>query len=280
MIIDAHTHISPPEIRQNREKFFAGEDNFRLLYEDPRARLVGATQLVEELEKVGADAAVSFSFPWNDAGTERFCNDYVLDAGQRFRGRVIPFACVNPVRGASAIREAERCLAAGARGIGEIATYREGLGKAVCRKIAPLADLCAEAGVPLLIHANKQVGHDYPGKSSISHKEIYDLIKTHPKTTWILAHLGGGLFVYHLMRKEADEVLAKVYYDTAAAPFLYKPSLFRAFAESAGLGRLVYGSDYPLLSLARYKKMMEEGNLTQKEISAILGKNIAKVLGL
>ncbi len=42
MIIDAHVHIFPPEIRDNREKFFVGEPDFKLLYESPKSRLVWA----------------------------------------------------------------------------------------------------------------------------------------------------------------------------------------------------------------------------------------------
>ena len=38
MILDAHTHICPPEIRRDRERFFPGEDDFRVLYENPAAR--------------------------------------------------------------------------------------------------------------------------------------------------------------------------------------------------------------------------------------------------
>jgi predicted TIM-barrel fold metal-dependent hydrolase len=280
MIIDAHTHISPPEIRNNREKFFEGEDNFRLLYEDPRSMLIGAAELVNELDSWSADKAVSFGFPWSDAGKEVLCNDYVLEAGRRFPERIIPFACVNPLRGKSAIQEARRCLEAGAKGVGEVATYHDGMGAGVREKIAPLAELCADAGVPLLLHTNKPVGHHYPGKAQMSPRDLYELVKAHPRTLWIFAHMGGALFVFHLLKKEADEVLKNVYYDTAALPYLYKPEVFRAFAASAGIGRLLYGSDYPLLGLPRYKRAMEEGGLTEEEKGAVLGNNLAALLGL
>lgn len=50
MILDAHTHIFPPEICKARERFLDGEPNFRLLYEDPRSKLVGAEDLVAALD--------------------------------------------------------------------------------------------------------------------------------------------------------------------------------------------------------------------------------------
>ncbi|WP_025322002.1 amidohydrolase family protein [Deferrisoma camini] len=280
MILDAHTHIAPPELRQDRRSFFAGEPDFELLYRDPKARLIGATDLVEYLDANRIQAACSFGFPWNDDGKTRLCDDYVLDAAARYPGRIVPFACVNPLRGRQAVREAERCLSAGARGLGEIATCGAGLGPEVRSGLAPLAELAAEAGVPVLLHTNEAVGHSYPGKAPMSLEEIYQLVRRHPRTRWILAHWGGGLFVYHLLRREADDVLANVWYDTAAGPFLYKPDVFRRFLNIAGADRLVFGSDYPLLGLPRYLREMDAAGVRGPEREAVLGGNLARLLGL
>jgi predicted TIM-barrel fold metal-dependent hydrolase len=280
MILDAHTHICPPEIRRNREEFFAGEEDFALLYANPKSRLVGATELVAYLDEDGIDGACAFAFPWNRPETTRLCNDYVLDAGRRYPERIIPFTCVNPLLGNLALRETERCLAAGARGVGEIATYHAGLGPEVRGGLEPLAELCREAGVPLLLHTNEPVGHDYPGKCRMGLAEIYTLIQAHPDTTWILAHWGGGLFAYRLLRKEVDEVLRNVYYDTAAGPYLYKPEAYRRLIDVAGVRQLLFGSDYPLLGLSRYRADMEAGGLSAEETAAVLGGNLARLLGL
>ena len=279
MLLDSHTHICPPEIRLSRQAFFVGEEDFRLLYENPAARLIGATELVAHLDEVGLAGACAFGFPWTDDGHTRLCNDYALDAGRRFPGRVLPFACVNPLR-PTARAEAERCLAAGARGLGEVAAYGAGLGSAVRAGLAPLAGLCAEAGVPLLLHTNEPVGHAYPGKSPMALADLYQLLKEHPATTWVLAHWGGGLFAYHLLRKEVDAVLARVYYDTAAGPFLYKPQVYPQFLEIAGADRLVFGSDFPLLGLPRYRQDMDAAGLAPAEIAAVTGGNLARLLGL
>jgi predicted TIM-barrel fold metal-dependent hydrolase len=279
MILDAHTHICPPEIREDRAAFFPGEDDFRLLYQNPEARLIGATELVAYQAEAGLDGACAFGFPWTDDGHTRLCNDYVLEAGERFPGRVLPFACVNPLR-PTALAEAERCLAAGARGLGEIATYGAGLGPEVRAGVAPLAALCAEAGVPLLLHTNEPVGHAYPGKSPMGIADLYRVVKENPRTTWILAHWGAGLFAYQLLRREVDEVLERVFYDTAAGPYLYKPQVYRRFLDIVGAGRLVFGSDYPLLGLSRYRQDMAAAGLAADEVAAITGGTLARLLGL
>lgn len=280
MILDAHTHIFPPQIRENRRAYFEGEEDFRLLYSHPKARLIGAFELISYLDECHIAAACTFGFSWNSGEITRVSNDYVLDAAARFQGRIFPFACVNPLAGSSGLKEAERCLAAGARGLGEIATYGAGLGPQVCEAIAPLAELCREAGVPLVLHTNEPVGHAYPGKARMEISEVYELIRSCPHTTWILAHWGGGLFVYHLLKREADEVLRHVYYDTAAGPYLYKPAIYRRFAEIVGSDRLVFGSDYPLLGLPRYREDMETAGFTAAQADAALGDNLARLLGL
>jgi predicted TIM-barrel fold metal-dependent hydrolase len=279
MVIDVHTHIFPPEIRRDRCRWRAGEADFCLLYDDPEARLVGATDLVAYLDRAGVDAACVFGFPWRSQETARLANDYVIAAAARFPGRLIPFACVDP-SAAAARAEAERCLTAGARGLGEIATYGAGLGDGVRRRVGELAELCREAGVPLLLHTNEAVGHHYPGKTRMALWQVYDLVRRHPETTWILGHWGGGLYVYHLLRKEAGEVLRNVFYDTAAGPFLYRPEVYRAFRAAAGIDRLLFGSDYPLLALDRYRHDMSAAGLGADEAAAVLGGNAARLLHL
>lgn len=280
MIIDAHTHVFPPEICGFRERFLTGEEDFALIYENPAARLVEGGELVAALDSWGADAACAFGFPFADTGKSRLCNDYALRAAKEFPGRIIPFACVNPAVGTESVREVERCLAAGARGVGELATYKAGLGTTVREALRPIAELCAEAGAPLLLHANEPVGHEYPGKSRIEVSELYALVKATPRTDWILAHWGGGLFFYELLKKEVSETLARVRYDTSAGPFLYKPTVYRRFIEIAGVEKLLFGTDFPLLELPRYEKDFAEAGLTEDERAAILGTNLAKLLGI
>ncbi len=279
MVLDAHTHIFPPEVRGDRGRYFAGEDEFSLLYRDPRARLAGTEDLVDYLDRNGIQAACAFGFPWRCADAARRGNDYVLEAARRFPDRILALGCVNPLGGDGALREAERCLGAGARGLGELATYAAGLGPEVRKALGPFAELCREAGVPLLLHANEPVGHGYPGKAPMGPSDLYELVREHPATKWILAHWGGGLFVYHLLRRDADEVLRNVYYDTAAGPYLYKPDAYRAALDTAGADRLVFGSDYPLLELPRYRAEMDAAGLTADERAGVLGGNLARILG-
>ena len=100
-----------------------------------------------------------------------------------------------------------------------------------------------------------------------------------PETTWILAHWGGRLPFYGLLKKEAPEVFRNVYFDTAASPYLYRPVIYRVVAEMVGPEKILFGSDYPLLPVSRYVKEMEETKLSEDVKERILGKNLAQLLG-
>ncbi len=82
-----------------------------------------------------------------------------------------------------------------------------------------LSALCRESGKVLLAHANEPVGHQYPGKAPFGIELYYAMAKAAAGTKLILAHWGGGLFFFNLLKKEVPEVLENVYFDTAASPF-------------------------------------------------------------
>ncbi len=279
MIIDLHTHIFPPEIVSHRERFFPGEPAFELLYENKaKSPLATAEDLLAALDRSHIRGAVTFGFPWKQPELLRRSNDYVLESVNRYSNRLRGFACVNAEH-PDAPAEAERCLQAGMQGIGELALYAAPAGKDWGECFRPLAGLAGERGVPLLLHTNEPVGHHYPGKERLPAWEVYDLIKAFPKTLFILAHWGGGLWWHQLLKREVREVLHNVYVDTAASPFLYRPDIYRYAIEIFGVEKILYGSDYPLLRVDRYLQELEEARVGQADQEAILGGNAQKLLG-
>ena len=172
-----------------------------------------------------------------------------------------------------------RCLKAGMKGLGEIPFYTPSSGGPWLDCMRPLAELAAKKKVPILLHTTEPVGHLYPGKTRLALWDLYDLIRAFPDVTFILAHWGGGLWWYLLMKQEVKEVLRRTYFDTAASPFLYRPEIFEHAVKIIGTEKILYGSDFPLLSLNRYLKEMAQTHLTRKQQEAILGGNSQKVLG-
>jgi len=58
-------------------------------------------------------------------------------------------------------------------------------------------------------------------------KQIYNLVKRFPENKIVLAHWGGGIFFFNLLKKDVKESLKNVYFDTAASPFLYDTQIYR-----------------------------------------------------
>ena len=279
MIIDCHTHTFPKIIRENRDKYFPNEPAFKLLYETPKSKLVGAEEIITAMDDQGVDKSIIFGFPWQDADTCRRNNDYIIDAVTKYPDRLIGFSCLDPFI-PTAAKEVERCLEAGLKGVGELAFYRSGIDGICLECLDPIMALCKESDVPVMIHTNEPVGHAYPGKTPNTLAQIYQMVKRFSNNTFILAHWGGGIFFYNLLKKEVRESLANVYFDTAASPFLYHTDIYKVAKNLVGIEKILLGTDFPLLKPERYFKELDAAGLNEDEKQQICGGNAQALLKL
>src|SRR6056297_1939980 len=279
MIIDAHTHIFPESICDEREAYFEGEPEFKLLYESPKSKLVNADTLVAEMDAQGVDVSITFGFPWHHPEIFKANNDYIMDAVARYPDRIKGLCCLD-VFAENALDEVERCIAGGLSGVGELAFYQSGFEADTLERLEPVMAFCREKYLPVMIHTNEPIGHMYPGKTPNTLSEIYELIKRFPDNRIILAHWGGGIFFYMLMKKEVRENLANVYFDTAASPFLYTPQIYPVAAEIAGAEKILWGTDFPLIRPGRYFREIEGCGLSKEQTGQLLGANAKRLLGL
>ena len=271
--VDAHVHIFPPEIVEERESYRARDQRFAALYGDPRAGMATAEHVVAEMDRTGVATSVVFGFPFRDQGLCREVNDYVLGAVAAWPERLAGLACVSPSEpGATA--ELGRCLEAGMRGSGELAP---GDSSDDIDGLKKVAGLLRERGLALLLHSNEPVGHVYPGKSGFGPAACVACAAAYPGLKIVFAHMGGGVFLYEAM-PELRKTLADAYYDTAALPYLYDAGIYRAVEATAGAHKLLFGSDYALLSPARYRAGLSE--LSPAARAAICCNNARKVFEL
>lgn len=277
MIIDFHTHIFPDEMIEKRENFFHNEPAFKLLYDSPKSKMVNAEDLIRAMDEDRVDKSVVFGFPWISSDFYRKNNDCVAEAAQRYPDRLIGMGCFD-LNGKGVEEETQRCLDAGLKGIGELAFYESGIDSEALKKMEPVMSLCAEKKFPVLIHTNEPVGHMYPGKTPVTLAQIYNLAAAYPDNRIVLAHWGGGIFFFNLLKKEARDILKNVYYDTAASPYLYEPSIYRMAIPLAGEDKVLFGSDYPLIKPARYYKDIEAAGISDESKACFLGKNAEKLL--
>ncbi len=277
MMIDFHTHIFPPVIRENREDFFEGEQAFKSLYNSPGAKLASAEDLIAGMDEAGVQTSVVFGFPWEKAEYVKLNNDYVIEAIRRYPHRLVGLACFSPLSPMGAT-EAKRCFNQGLSGVGELAVYGAGITAQVVQALAPVMAVCREQNGLFMLHTNEPVGHQYPGKTPNTLRQIYDFVKTYPENRIVLAHWGGGLLFYALMKKEVKKVLENVWFDTAASPFLYQPEMYRIAGEVVGFDKILFGSDFPLLKPQRYVKEIATAGLTPEQRNRIMGLNAETLL--
>jgi hypothetical protein len=280
MIIDAHTHIFPGKIRKNRDKYFAGEPAFKQLYQSPKSRLIGAQEVLASMDDTQVDKAVVFGFPWKDPLLFKQHNDYIIEVVNRYPQRLIGLVCFDPFSDGVA-EETRRCLQKGGlSGVGELAFYQTGIENSSLSRLEPVMEICRGLDLPVMIHTNEPIGHSYPGKTPNTLAQIYELIQTFPQNKIVLAHWGGGLFFFSLLKKEVKEALKNVYFDTAASPYLYDADVYRLAIQRVGVEKILFGSDFPLLPPARYFDEMKAAGLSEDEMQQICGLNAAALFHL
>jgi predicted TIM-barrel fold metal-dependent hydrolase len=275
MIIDFHTHIFPPEIIHNRERYLVSDPLFSQLYSDPRARLASAEDLIGVMDDQAIDLAVVLNIAWSNPELCRQTNDYILESAARYPRRLTGFGMVVLDNPETALPEIERCLRGGIRGIGEIRPDRRLLEDTTL--IKPVIQSILDNKLILLTHSSEPLGHTYAGKGDMTPQVLYPFISAFPGIKLVCAHWGGGLPFYALM-PEVKIGLEQVYFDSAASPFLYSPQIYRQTIELAGAGKVLFGSDYPLLKPKRLLAEIDTLGLTEEVKRQILSGNARKLL--
>ncbi len=279
MIIDFHTHIFPPKINQDRLRHIDRDPLFALLYSRPQAKLATAEELIDSMDKTGVEISVIINAGWTTNELCRETNDYILESIARYSKRLIGFCTVQPKSIDAAVAEIERCARAGARGIGEMRPDIQSFDLTDEEVMTPFVAALRKHKLILLTHASEPVGHDYRGKGAITPDVLYPFSTRYPDVPLVCAHWGGGLPFYALM-PEVKQAMKNVYFDTAASPFLYSPQIYRRVADLVGADRILFGTDYPLLSPTRLLDEINTTDLSEAEKRLILSENARRLLGL
>lgn len=279
MIIDFHTHVFSPKVKKNRDEYAARDPCFAILYSQPKAKLATADELITSMDKEDIDISVITNIGWttNDLCAET--NDYIMESVARYPGRLIGFCTVQPNSRDSAIAEIERCAKGGIRGVGEMRPDVQAFDLREEAIIDPFIEVMLRHRLVLLTHVSEPVGHDYPGKGSITPDVLYPLITHYPDLTVVCAHWGGGLPFYALM-PEAKEAMKNVFFDTAASPFLYSPQIYNHVIQLVGGDKILFGSDYPLMAPSRVLNQIKAQNLSEETENLILSGNARRLLGI
>jgi predicted TIM-barrel fold metal-dependent hydrolase len=191
---------------------------------DPDGFKATAPQIVHALELADARGVV---FPFHEPDGYRDANDHVIEQAAASGGRFVAFCRVDP-NAEDALREAERALDAGARGI-KLHPRAEGfsLDEPEVRRVVEIAH---ERRMPVLIHAGR--GIPALGRHAV------ELAESLPGAQVILAHCGISDLSW--IWRDAQR-LPNLYFDTSwwsAADVL-------AVCGLVPPGQILFASDAP-----------------------------------
>lgn len=143
------------------------------------------------------------------------------------------------------------------------------------RRLYPIYAACIEAG--LFVRIN--VGIVGPQWSS-RHQDpwmLEDLLVDFPELTVIAAHMGHPweqLMIRLMMKFERLHLMT-----SAFMPKYFDPQLVRFMGSSRGRGRILFGSDFPVLSIERAVEQARQLPIAPDAIDDFLGGALCRLLG-
>jgi predicted TIM-barrel fold metal-dependent hydrolase len=278
VIIDFHTHIFPPAVRERRDEYLSRDATFAEMYASPKAKIATAEDLLQSMDEAGIDISVALGFAWRNHDLCVQHNDYLLEAATTSNGRIVAFCMINPQAGEAASKEVARCVAGGAKGLGELRPESQGweLNGDPGKRLASLA---AAHDLILLFHVTELGGHEYPGKDGLQLGSFYRFAREHPELKIVGAHLAGGL-PFSTSGVNLAKVFAHTYADTAARRHLYDDTAYSRLIEAIGPERVLLASDYPLVAQASQAEEVRRLVPDKKAQELILGGNGQRLLGV
>jgi uncharacterized protein len=279
--IDVHTHAEvaadghaslSPELTAAAARYFGAQG--------PRQPTIDELAEYYRERKI---AAVVFTVDAEHAtGHPPIANEEVADSCARHPDVLIPFASIDPWRGKAGVRAARRLVAEhGVRGF-KFHPSMQGF-YPNDRMAYPLYQAIEELGVPALFHTGQTgIGAGVPGGGGIRLKYanplfLDDVAVDFPELRIIMAHPS---FPWQ------DEALAVathkpfVYIDLSGWSPKYFPPLLVRYANSLLKHKVLFGSDYPLITPDRWLSDFAALDIKPEVRPLILKQNAAKLFGL
>jgi predicted TIM-barrel fold metal-dependent hydrolase len=214
-------------------------------------------------------------------GRPRVPNEQVLEFASRNADIAIPFASIDPARGAEGVLEARLMVQAGVRGLKLHPPLQQFAPND--RSAYPLYEVFAEARLPVLFHTGHSgIGTGMRGGAGVRLKYgdpmlIDDVAVDFPDMPIILAHPSFP------WQDEAISVCLhkpQVYIDLSGwSPKYFSPTLVQ-YANTLLKHKVLFGSDYPMLTPDRWLADFQAIAIRDDVRPRILKDNAVRLLGL
>jgi uncharacterized protein len=280
--IDVHTHAeisSSGEGSLSEELEAASAEYFKVAGRDRKPTLDEIGAYYRELKM----AAVVFTVDAESAtGTKAVPNEEIAEAALRYPDAIIPFASIDPAKGRAGAKQVRRLVEEhGVRGFKFHPNVQAFFPND--RMAYPLYEAIEECGAISVFHTGQTgIGAGAPGGGGIRLKYsnpmfVDDVAVDFPGMKIILAHPS---FPWQ------DEALSvathkpQVYIDLSGWSPKYFPPQLVQYANSLLQDKVLFGTDYPLLTPERWLADFDKLPIKDSVRPKILKDNAARLLGL
>lgn len=270
--VGAHGHPSlPADLSEAASKYFATDG--------PRPDLDSVADYYRERRM----AAVVFTVDVTTSlGHQPIRSEDIAEGAARNNDVLIPFGSVDPLRGAAAVEHARRLIEdQGVRGFKFHPTLQNFDPSDTA--YFPLYEVLQEAGVIALFHTGQTgIGAGMPGgrglRLGLSNPMLLDVVAAeHPELQIIMAHPSVP------WQDEAISVAThkhNTWIDLSGwSPKYFPPELVRA-ANSTLKRRVLFGSDFPMITPDRWLRDVEQAPFKPEVLPGIMKDNAVRLLGL
>jgi predicted TIM-barrel fold metal-dependent hydrolase len=192
----------------------------------------------------------------------------MLEIAEREGDRVRMYVTVNPNYTDHAMQEIERCVARGAIGVKLLASRR-----ADDPLLDPIAELAGERGLPVLHHIWQHRRREWPSQEISDGADLARLATRHPRTNFILAHIGGGGDYAHTFAAVRD--VPNVYPDLSGS------GVDRGMLDDAvailGASRLLWGCDLTMETGLAKLRALDVIGLSAEALADIRWRNAVRL---
>jgi predicted TIM-barrel fold metal-dependent hydrolase len=221
---------------------------------------------MEFLEKRGVEKCVMFAAlgDWESGNRE------LKEVAERYRGKIVPFCTVNPMYRGVAENEVRKCIQEwGFKGVKLHPQVHQYL--ADTQAVLDLMELITKLRVPVVFHT----GDRFVGDPFSRPRRFVKIAESFPDAKIIMAHMGVSDWPEVLEMAARYENLIM---DTTGATITY--GFVESFVDRIGAERIVWGSDVPLYDPIMAISKVKDSDISEDAKQLILGKNIARILGI
>ncbi|MGD9952433.1 MAG: amidohydrolase family protein [Burkholderiales bacterium] len=277
--IDVHTHAWKSALRVSDTPTESQQAMGNYFRYTPQHQTV--PEMAEMYRKLRM-AFVVFTVDGEKGASRGLTNEEIAELAYKNADVAIPFASINPHRGAEGVAMAKRLIRDyKVRGFKFHPSVQEFYPND--RMAYPLYEVIAEAKLPALFHTGQTgVGAQTPGGGGIrlkySHPMLLDDVAADfPGMPIVLAHPSFP------WQEEALSVAThkpQVYIDLSGWSPKYFPPILVQYANTLLKDKILFGSDYPVIDPERWVAEFEKLPIKPEVRPLIMKRNAARLLGL